>query len=197
MAWSARSKDSAVGILRERRQWSGENGEGIGVATSYSCAWRGSAILRRAVSVGVSGLDAGDGRLFGRGFAVCEFGDEGGEEFRGGGAGGGELRFQLVHQGHQLIHFGHDPALFGERVKPETEPSGFAQEKCLPRFHSSAGSRQFTSEVLTVEKPVCEFGCNRSEKLSLPKTLIVNVEAAVIRNECRISQKAAASRSSE
>jgi len=44
----------------------------------------------------------------------CEFGDEGLEEVLGGGAGGGELRFQLVHQGHQLIHFGHDPALFGE-----------------------------------------------------------------------------------
>jgi len=38
---------------------------------------------------------------------VCnEFGDEGFEEVRGGGAGGGELRFQLVYQGHQLIHFG-------------------------------------------------------------------------------------------
>lgn len=43
-----------------------------------------------------------------------QFRDEGGEEVRGGRAGGGELRFQLVHQGHQLIHFGHDPALFGE-----------------------------------------------------------------------------------
>jgi hypothetical protein len=43
-----------------------------------------------------------------------QFGDEGFEEVRGGGAGSGELRFQLVHQGHQLIHFGHDPALFGE-----------------------------------------------------------------------------------
>jgi hypothetical protein len=45
---------------------------------------------------------------------VGEFGDEGGEEVRGGGPGGGDLRFQLVHQGHQLIQFGHDPALFGE-----------------------------------------------------------------------------------
>jgi hypothetical protein len=43
-----------------------------------------------------------------------EFGDEGGEEVRSGGAGGGELVLQLVDQGHQLIHFGHDPALFGE-----------------------------------------------------------------------------------
>ena len=25
----------------------------------------------------------------------------------------GELRFQRVHQAHQLLHFGHDPALFG------------------------------------------------------------------------------------
>jgi len=45
---------------------------------------------------------------------ACDFGDEGGEEVRGGGAGGGELRFQRVHQGHQLLHFGHDPALFAE-----------------------------------------------------------------------------------
>ena len=36
------------------------------------------------------------------------------EESRGSGAGGGELRFQQVREGHQLIHFGHDPALFGE-----------------------------------------------------------------------------------
>ena len=43
-----------------------------------------------------------------------EFGYEGGEEVRGGGAGGGELHFQLADQGHQLLHFGHDPALFGE-----------------------------------------------------------------------------------
>ena len=43
-----------------------------------------------------------------------EFGDEGGEEVRCGGAGGGELGLQLVDQGHQLIHFGDDTALFGE-----------------------------------------------------------------------------------
>jgi hypothetical protein len=44
-----------------------------------------------------------------------EFSDEGFHEFLGGGTGGGELRFQLVHQGHQLIDFGHDAALFGGR----------------------------------------------------------------------------------
>ena len=44
-----------------------------------------------------------------------EFGDEGGEEIRGGGAGGGELGLQLVNQGHQLIYFGDDTALFRER----------------------------------------------------------------------------------
>lgn len=44
----------------------------------------------------------------------CKLGDEGIEEVFGGVAGGGELRFQLVHQGHQLIHFGYDSALFGE-----------------------------------------------------------------------------------
>jgi hypothetical protein len=43
-----------------------------------------------------------------------KFGDDCFHEFFGGGAEGGELRFQLVHQGHQLFHFGHDPALFGE-----------------------------------------------------------------------------------
>src|SRR5205814_3083643 len=50
-----------------------------------------------------------------------EFGDERFEKLRGGGAGGGELRFQPVHQGHQLIHFGHDPALFGERWEGNEE----------------------------------------------------------------------------
>ncbi len=48
---------------------------------------------------------------------VSEFGDEGGEEVRGGGAGGGERRLQRVHQDHQLPHFRHDPALFGEGWK--------------------------------------------------------------------------------
>ena len=50
----------------------------------------------------------------GTGGAGGEFGDEGFEKVRGGGAGGDEVRFQLVHQAHQLIHLGHDPALFGE-----------------------------------------------------------------------------------
>lgn len=45
---------------------------------------------------------------------TANFGDEGEEEVCGGDAGGGELRFQRVHQGHQLLHFGRDPALFGE-----------------------------------------------------------------------------------
>jgi hypothetical protein len=30
------------------------------------------------------------------------------------GARGGELRFQFVHQGHELIDFGHDAMLFGK-----------------------------------------------------------------------------------
>ena len=45
---------------------------------------------------------------------VSEFVDYGVEQVGGGGAGRGELRFQCVHQGHQLVHLGHDPALFGE-----------------------------------------------------------------------------------
>jgi hypothetical protein len=61
---------------------------------------------------------AGAYPLFRRNFMVAgragEFGDEGGEEVRGGRAGGGELRFQRVDQGHQLLHFGHDALLFGE-----------------------------------------------------------------------------------
>lgn len=44
-----------------------------------------------------------------------EFSDEGFHEFCGSVTGVSELRFQLVHQGHQLIHLKHDPALFGER----------------------------------------------------------------------------------
>src|SRR5437762_1128821 len=66
--------------------------------------------VHRAGSVSGSFLS---GESVGR--RASEFCDEGGEEVRGGGARGGELRFQSVHQGHQLIHFGHDPALFGER----------------------------------------------------------------------------------
>ncbi len=44
-----------------------------------------------------------------------EFIDDGGKDVGGGGAGGGELRFHRVDQGHQLLHLRHDPALFGER----------------------------------------------------------------------------------
>ena len=70
------------------------------------------------------GGDGGDGD-----FAVVggagEFGDEGGEEVRGGGAGCGELRLQRVHQGHQLLHFGHDPALFGEGWEWERQAAQF------------------------------------------------------------------------
>lgn len=50
---------------------------------------------------------------------ASKFSHKGFEEVRGGVAGGGELRFHLVHQGHQLIHFGHDPALLGEGWKRE------------------------------------------------------------------------------
>ena len=60
-------------------------------------------------------ISARNGNVIGRGWQDLlaepalygEFGDEGGKEERGGGAGGGELRFQRVHQRHQLIHFGH------------------------------------------------------------------------------------------
>ncbi len=45
---------------------------------------------------------------------AVQLGDEGVEEVRSGGARGGELGFQLIHQGHQFVHSGHDPALFCE-----------------------------------------------------------------------------------
>lgn len=43
-----------------------------------------------------------------------QFGYHRGQQLFTGGAGSGELHFQRVHQGHQLLHLGHDPALFGE-----------------------------------------------------------------------------------
>ena len=42
-----------------------------------------------------------------------EFDDGGFEEFRGGVAGGSELGFQRVDQGHQFVHFRDDSALLG------------------------------------------------------------------------------------
>jgi len=73
---------------------------------------------------------AGIGRAVGARAGGGEFSDEGGEEVGGGGAGGGELRFQRVHQGHQLLHFGYDQALFGEGWKPV--PEGQRPGPCQP-----------------------------------------------------------------
>ena len=36
------------------------------------------------------------------------------EEVGGGGADGGEVRFELVAPAQQLVHLRHDPLLFGE-----------------------------------------------------------------------------------
>ena len=67
------------------------------------------------VAYAVSTVASGANDVRGMGLvADRQLRDEGGEELLTGGAGGGELRFQLVHQGHQLIHFRHDPALFGK-----------------------------------------------------------------------------------
>ena len=63
---------------------------------------------------------AGDGNFASVGGAG-EFGNEGGEEVCGGGAGGGQLRFQRVHQGHQLFHLRHNPLLLGEGGKGKWE----------------------------------------------------------------------------
>ena|GEM_PF-1375855 len=60
-----------------------------------------------------SGFVSGDGRGF---LLGGQLGDESGEELFLGGAGGGQLRFQFVHQSHQLIHLGYDAALFGEET---------------------------------------------------------------------------------
>lgn len=37
------------------------------------------------------------------------------EQAAGVGVGGGQVRFELVAEGHQLIDFGDDTVLFGER----------------------------------------------------------------------------------
>lgn len=55
------------------------------------------------------------------------FGHDGVEQFRGGGAGDGELRFQRVHDRHQLIHFCNDAALFGEGWNRNCESTDEAQ----------------------------------------------------------------------
>ncbi|MDB6151086.1 MAG: hypothetical protein JWQ44_2534 [Chthoniobacter sp.] len=100
---------STTGSARQTRRWRGELRSHLGRSRrqkrSRPCHfdWTGSR------ERGSESPTSSSVRLCGG-----EFGDEGGEEVRGGGAGGGELRFQRVHQGHQLPHFGHDPALFGE-----------------------------------------------------------------------------------
>lgn len=76
---------------------------------------RATPLVRRA---SVPGEDAGDP---GRSGLDGELGDEGVEEVRGGGAGGGELSFQRVHQGHQLVHLRHNPLLLGKRGEWENQ----------------------------------------------------------------------------
>ena len=46
---------------------------------------------------------------------------DGFEEAAAFGLGGGELRFQPVAQGHQLVRFGDDALLFGEGWEREDE----------------------------------------------------------------------------
>ena len=58
-----------------------------------------------------------------------QFRDDGFHKGSASRAGGGELGFQLVHQGHQLIHFGHNPALFGEGREWSRELAHFAEIK--------------------------------------------------------------------
>ncbi len=43
-----------------------------------------------------------------------QFPDQGGHEVVGNGAGGDELAFQFVDQGHEFVHLGDDAALFSE-----------------------------------------------------------------------------------
>lgn len=55
----------------------------------------------------------------------------------------GELRFQLVHQGRQLVHFGHYPALFDKRQDGDDSRS----PQCIrPSFMHDAVSNVQTQQ---------------------------------------------------
>jgi len=72
-----------------------------------------------------------------------EFGDERFEEVRTGGAGGGELLFQMVHQSHQLLYLHHDPLLLGEGR--QGNPCGsqeFEMPTVAPAFKRQPTKRQ-------------------------------------------------------
>ena len=95
-------------IERQRRDPSG------GVGDRSVCGGDGSGLQPSKILSRFSlGRCPGLGwcRAFGAG---CQFRHEGVEEVGGGGAGGGEAGFPLVHQGHQVIDFGDDPPLFGD-----------------------------------------------------------------------------------
>ena len=115
----------AQGVLRRKVRLDFTDGSnwkqriGIRMAISLQpCRWTNWLMMLSKVTPcnGSRGCEAGavmSGFPFERRVGGGELGDDGGEAVRGGGAGGGELRLQLVHQGHQLRPFGHDPALFG------------------------------------------------------------------------------------
>ena len=55
--------------------------------------------------------------------------EDGFEEAAALGLGGGELRFQAVAEGHQLVDFGDDAVLFGQRRKGDKNLSCFLNTK--------------------------------------------------------------------
>lgn len=100
---AARRELSGVAAVRYRHT-------AVSPAPTFACKWGCvSASGHSQITPGFQ-KSCGDLKLL-----PGEFGDHGFHELSGGGAGGGELRFQLVHQCHELIDFGDDAALFGER----------------------------------------------------------------------------------
>ena len=78
-----------------------------------------------------------------------ELGNDGFHELPGHDAGGGELRFQLVHQDHQFVDLGDDAALFGEGWEGKFYLPNLSNTEAI---EAAAGDRQSLHDLRTVRR---------------------------------------------